>query len=240
MWVRGWYWPAPCRSATARAGQARTGHGPSSAARRSDLGRGRAGLPGPAQALGFFGHHGSAFSFFKSGAARTAVAAGMPSRPVAQAGFGVDVARTGRNRRIPRPRRGKLLRAFEAAIRVVMAAQQDAGERQALQHDGRPAFERCARSSSRCGVARRHQQRTPTRCRVARVRRPGRHQQTAQAVGSQHHVGPARANTASSSCAIQSPRRGRIQSCCSPAGSRAATPSGFASGRGRSSASRAG
>ncbi|KAH1282044.1 hypothetical protein KXX11_003983, partial [Aspergillus fumigatus] len=84
-----------------------------------------------------------------SGLGRQFVQPGLALRPVAQAGFGVDVAGTAEVGEGLPPVGGEAPGALEATVGVVLAADQVGGERQALAHDGRPAGQQLAQVPGR-------------------------------------------------------------------------------------------
>jgi hypothetical protein len=110
-----------------------------------------------------------------------------PLRPVAQTGVGVDVARFAAIHPLRAQGVGKTLRTREAAIRIVMAAQQTAGKRQMRQHQRRPAVQD-RRQLGLLRIAGRDQQCAAHAVAKTGLRRPGRHQVAAHAVGHQHHL----------------------------------------------------
>ena len=112
------------------------------------------------------------------------------------------------------PGGGKLLRARQAAIGVVLGCPTTrAANGSALQHHGRPALEHGAQLLA-LRVARCHQEGGLYLVRVVRMLRPTLRSSMHPRLCATSTTGVGAANTASSSCAIQSPRSGRIQSCC--------------------------
>jgi hypothetical protein len=130
---------------------------------------------------------------------------GLSLGPVTQTGFRVDVATAAVVNKLRTPGMGKLLRACEAAVWVVVAAQQDALNGRRCSGTGDQLLS-TARKSSRSG--------SPGATSSAPRMRWVLRECEAQAAVKMHPrlwaartMGPSVASTASSSCTIQSPRK---------------------------------
>ena len=220
MRVRGWYLPGTSSSSCSEAGRPALAPAPSAspAACSCTVGPSRASRPRP-RPLGFL------VTMVRLSPDRPtsdrSVRADRRSMaclgPVAQAGVGVDVAARADvdDSALPQCRGQFARRARTAAKRVVRAGHQRRCETAAACARSAPSSAVAGGRSSRSTSGGRHQQRAlhaAACCANARPRPP-----PACSPGCARPAPPARrsASSTSSSRAIQSPRSGRIQSCCS-------------------------